>query len=194
MERKEQSLNEKSRNPPIKESSAVCTTCGHTHDVEVIKAQYEARGRSFTSFFCHSCNAYNRIIRTRTGLMRLGSKQNKGTGKSLTIKADRMTCPHCERASFDKEDFEFLLKKRNYRRTTCQSCYGPVLVRRSSRGFYTTSKADMERTRDSIARGINRYEFDPETKQFKAIKEKFYLHIMWKQIKEQHAQDNKISN
>lgn len=170
------------RKPPIKESSAVCTNCGHSHDVEIIKTQYEARGKSFTSFFCHSCHVYNRIICTKTGLFRLGPKQNKGTGKSTTIRADRMNCPYCNNA-IDREDFDFLLKKKNYRRSTCQSCYGGIIVRRTVRGFYTTAKADIKRKEDTLEKGTNHFEFDPVEKKFKIKKESYYLWQKWKKLK-----------
>ena len=184
---------EKMRNTKIKESSAICTSCGHSHDVEVIKNKYESFQRGRTSFYCESCNTYNRIISTKTGIFRLGSLKPKGKGP-VTVREDRMNCPHCDR-SIDREDFDFLLKNRTYRRTTCQSCYGPVLIRRTVLGFYTTAKADIRRKAINTEKGINRLEFDPETKTFKTIKDRYYLHKMWKQIKQkENENNNKISN
>ena len=170
------------RNPPIKESSAVCAKCGHKHDVKVVKAQYEAREKSFTSFFCHSCNAYNRIRITKAGLIHLTGRQSRHTGKSTTIRADRMNCPYCDGA-IDREDFDFLLKKKNYRRSTCQSCYGGIIVRRTVRGFYTTAKADIKRREDTLEKGTNHFEFDPVEKKFKIKKESYYLWQKWKKLK-----------
>ena len=170
------------RNPPMKESSAVCAKCGHKHDVKVVKAQYEAREKSFTSFFCHSCNAYNRIRITKAGLIHLTGRQSRHTGKSTTIRADRMNCPYCDGA-IDREDFDFLLKKKNYRRSTCQSFFGGIIVRRTVRGFYTTAKADIKRREDTLEKGTNHFEFDPVEKKFKIKKESYYLWQKWKKLK-----------
>jgi hypothetical protein len=156
------------RNPAIKESSAICVKCGHSHDVAVVKAKYEAREKSFTSFFCHACNGYNRIRCTKKGLVRLAESNLRLFSRPI-IKADRMNCPHCNHL-IDREDFDFLLKTKTYRRSTCQSCYGPLMVRRTKLGFYTTSKADVKRMEKNKEKGINRLEFDSEEKKFKTVK------------------------
>jgi RNase P subunit RPR2 len=170
-----------SRKPAIKESSAICAKCGHSHDPAIVKAKYEAREESFTSFFCHACNAYNRIRYTKKGLVRLAGPRVRLIVRPI-IKADRMNCPHCDHL-IDREDFDFLLKTKTYRRSTCQSCYGPLIVRRTTLGFYTTSKADVKRKQENKEKGISRLEFDPVEKKFKSIKENYYLWQKWKKQK-----------
>ncbi len=162
-----------SKKPKIKESSAICTKCGHNHDVAIVKAKYEAREQSFTSFFCHACNAYNRIRYTKKGLVRLSPPMPKVITRPI-IKADRMECAYCDHP-LEREDFEFLLKKTNARRTTCRNCYGALTVRRTALGFYTTNKSNYSRILDSIEKGINRKEFDPVEKKFKFLKDRYPL-------------------
>ena len=169
------------RNPPIKESSGVCGHCGHHNDVAKIKTKYEARESGFTGFFCDSCGGYHRIKVTKKGLFRLAKPAPKAYVRPI-IKADRLNCPYCDNA-IDREDFDFLLKKKNYRRTTCQSCYGGLVVRRTTLGLYTTAKADVKRREESKEKGINRLEFDPVEKKFKTVKENYYLWQKWKKLK-----------
>jgi hypothetical protein len=163
-----------SRRLPIKEHITNCARCGHYHDPLPIIEKFKAHGKSSMSFYCEKCKRYHRVKLTTTGLVSLNVRLSRETGKSSTIREHRMECAHCEHP-LDKEDFQFLLKKRNSRRTTCRKCFGALLVRRTALGFYTTAKANYKRLLDNTEKGVNRLEFDPTAKRFKLLKHRYPL-------------------
>lgn len=161
------------RRPRIKEHITTCVNCGHHHDPEVVISMFEAHGKSSMSFYCDKCKRYHVVKQTKTGLVSLNVK-SKEVGKSTTVRADRMECAYCNHP-LDREDFQFLLKKRNARRTTCRNCQGALTVRRTAQGFYTTNKSGYTRILDNIEKGINRKEFDPIENKFKFLKDRYPL-------------------
>jgi hypothetical protein len=70
------------------------------------------------------------------------SDKQRETDKSNTIRKHRMECAYCQHP-IDKEDFDFLLKTKDHRRTTCKQCYGALVARRTARGFYVTIKTTV---------------------------------------------------
>jgi hypothetical protein len=102
-----------SRRLPIKEHITTCAYCGHTHDPEIITSMFEAHGKTSMSLYCDKCKRYHRVKQTKAGLISLNVRLSRETSKSSIIREHRMECAHCEHP-LDKEDFQFLLKKRNW--------------------------------------------------------------------------------
>jgi hypothetical protein len=164
-----------SRRNPIKEHITNCAYCGHVHDPNIIISMFKAHGKSSMSYYCDKCRRYHRTKLTTKGIVSLNVLLvKKEKSKSATIRADRMECAYCDHP-LEREDFQFLLKKRNVRRTTCRNCHGALTVRRTAQGFYTTNKSGYSRILDSIEKGINRKEFDPVEKKFKFLKDRYPL-------------------
>jgi hypothetical protein len=83
-----------------------------------------------------------------------------------------MECAYCNHP-IDKEDFDFLLKKTDSRRTTCTKCYGALMARRTALGFYSTTKSTSNGK--SISLQKLPIEFDYTAKRFKLLKNKYYV-------------------
>jgi RNase P subunit RPR2 len=160
------------RRTPIKKHLTNCTKCGHKHDVKPIIEQFEAHGKSSMSFYCHSCDTYHRVKQTKAGLISLNGRKSRETSKSATIRKHRMECAYCNHP-IDKEDFDFLLKIKDYRRTTCKKCYGALVARRTARGFYVTTKTTINGKSFSIQRLP--FDYDYTTKRFKLLKNRYYV-------------------
>jgi hypothetical protein len=162
------------RRKKIEEHSTDCFYCGHHHNPYDLIAKFTAREKGFTSLYCHNCKRYHRLKMTKEGLISVNDRISRDKGKSSTIRQDRMNCAHCDHP-VDREDFDFLLKKKNNRRTTCHKCKGPLILRRTALGFYTTGKADYKRLSDNTDKGINRLEYDPTEKRFKLLRHRYPL-------------------
>lgn len=128
----------------IKQHLTNCVHCGHHHDPQPIIEQYNAHGKTSMSYYCDSCNKYNRVKQTKEGLISFNRIVKVGVGKNNMIREHRMECAYCQHP-MEKQDFQFLLKKRNVRRTVCSKCHKPLIARRTALGFYSTTKAEYKK-------------------------------------------------
>lgn len=160
------------RRTPIKKHLTNCTKCGHKHDVEPIIEQFKAHGKSSMSLYCHSCEVYHRVKQTKTGLISLNGRKSREKNKSTTVRKHRMECAYCQHP-IDKEDFDFLLKTKDHRRTTCRKCHGALTARRTARGFYVTTKTTANGKRFLTQR--EQVDYDYTTKRFKLLKNRYYV-------------------